>query len=80
MTVQKINQLKYKEFHLTPTYNTCCMYIHPVIFPKTYPLFLTGNKGLKTRRNSEPQLVNEGWLILGVDLNFDPCFERGLIW
>lgn len=50
-----------------------------VIFSKTYPLFLTGNKGLETRRNSEAQLVYEGRLVLGVDLNLDPCFERSLV-
>lgn len=41
----------------------------------TYPLFLTGNKGLEARCNSEAQLVYERWLILRMDLNFDPCFE-----
>lgn len=41
----------------------------------TYPLFLTGNKGLEARCNSEAQLVYEGWLILRMDLNFDPRFK-----
>lgn len=55
-------------------------YIYRITFPKTYPLFLTRNKGLKTRCNSKAQLVYERWLILGMDLNFDPCFKRGLIY
>lgn len=50
-----------------------------VIFSKTYPLFLTGDKGLETWCNSEAQLVNEGRLVLGVDLNLDPSFERSLV-
>lgn len=41
----------------------------------TYPLFLTGNKGLEARCNSEAQLVYERWLVLRMDLNFDPRFE-----
>lgn len=40
-----------------------------------YPLFLAGNKRLKPGCHSEPKLVNEGWLVLTVDLNFDPSFK-----
>lgn len=50
-----------------------------VSFSQTYPLFLTGNKCLETWRNSEAQLVYEGRLVLRVDLNLDPCFERSLV-
>lgn len=45
----------------------------------TYPLFLAGDEGLKPRRHSEAQLVYERRLVLGVDLNFDPRFERSLV-
>lgn len=44
-----------------------------------YPLFLAGDKCLKTGCHSESELVNEGWLVLTVDLNFDPSFKRRLI-
>lgn len=56
-------------------------YSSPVLssFPQTYPLLLTGYKGLKPGCHSEAQLVYERWLVLGVDLNFDPCFKRRLI-
>lgn len=40
-----------------------------------YPLFLAGNKRLKPGRYSKPKLVNEGRLVLTVDLNFDPSFK-----
>lgn len=50
-----------------------------VIFLKTYPLLLTGHKGLKPRRHSEAQLVDERRLVLGVDLHFDPRFKRCLV-
>ena len=44
-----------------------------------YPLFLAGDKCLKTGCHSESELVNEGRLVLTVDLNFDPSFKRRLI-
>lgn len=55
------------------------LYFMSAIFLETYPLFLTGDKGLKPRRHSKAQLVYERRLILGVDLNFDPCFKRSLV-
>lgn len=57
----------------------CSSVFISVIFPKTYPLFLTGDKGLKPRRHSKAQLVYERRLVLGVDLNFDPRFKRCLV-
>lgn len=44
-----------------------------------YPLFLTGDKRLKSGRHSKPKLVYEGGLVLAVDLNFDPGFKRRLV-
>lgn len=44
-----------------------------------YPLFLTGDKRLESRRHSKPKLVYEGGLVLAVDLNFDPGFKRRLV-
>ena len=44
-----------------------------------YPLFLAGDKRLKTGCHSKSELVNEGRLVLTVDLNFDPSFKRRLI-
>lgn len=44
-----------------------------------YQLLLTRDKSLKTRGYTEPQLVNEGWLVLAVDLNLDACFVGRLI-
>lgn len=44
-----------------------------------YPLFLAGNKCLEPRCHSKTKLINEGRLILAVDLNFNPSFKRCLI-
>lgn len=44
-----------------------------------YQLLLTRHKSLKTRGHTKSQLVNEGRLILAVDLNLDACFVGGLI-
>lgn len=44
-----------------------------------YQLLLTWDKSLKTRGHTKSQLVNEGRLILAVDLNLDACFVRRLI-
>lgn len=42
---------------------------------RTYPLLLTRNKGLKTRRDAEAQLVDVGRLVLTVDLHSDAGFQ-----
>lgn len=42
---------------------------------RTYPLLLTGNKGLETRRDAEAQLVDVGGLVLAVDLNSDASLQ-----
>lgn len=44
-----------------------------------YQLLLTRHKSLKTRGHTKSQLVNEGRLVLAVDLNLDACFVGGLI-
>lgn len=44
-----------------------------------YQLLLTWHKCLKTRGHTKSQLINERWLVLAVDLNFDACFVGGLI-
>lgn len=44
-----------------------------------YQLLLTWHKSLKTRGHTKSQLVNEGRLVLAVDLNLDACFVGGLI-
>lgn len=45
----------------------------------SYPLLLAGDERLEPGRHSEPELVDEGRLILAVDLNFDPGLERRLL-
>lgn len=54
-----------------PLINTTCKSL--------YPLFLAGNKCLEPGCHSKPKLVNEGRLVLTVDLNFDPSFKWCLI-
>lgn len=44
-----------------------------------YQLLLTWHKSLKTGGHTKSQLVNEGRLVLAVDLNLDACFVGGLI-
>lgn len=44
-----------------------------------YQLLLTRHKSLKTGGHTKSQLVNEGRLVLAVDLNLDACFIGGLI-
>lgn len=45
----------------------------------TYPLLLTGNKGLEARRDTEAQLVDVRRLVLTVDLNTDAGLQGCLI-
>ena len=45
----------------------------------SYQLLLTRHKGLKARCHTKPQLVDEGRLVLAVDLDLDARFIRGLI-
>lgn len=44
-----------------------------------YPLLLAGHEGLEARGDAEAQLVNEGRLVLAVDLHLHPHLKRGLI-
>lgn len=46
---------------------------------RTYPLLLTWNKGLKTRRDAEAQLVDVRRLVLTVDLNSDAGLQGRFI-
>lgn len=46
---------------------------------RTYPLLLTGNKGLEARRDAEAQLVDVGRLVLTVDLDSDAGLQGRLI-
>lgn len=52
-----------------------CIGFAIVCICQTYPLFLTGNEGLEARRHAEAQLVYKRRLVLGMDLNLDPCFK-----
>lgn len=48
----------------------------PLFLPYApYPLLLAGHKGLETRGDSKPQLVDVGWLILAVDLYPNASFK-----
>lgn len=44
-----------------------------------YPLLLAGHEGLEAGRHAEAQLVNEGGLLLAVDLHLHPRLVGGLV-
>ncbi len=49
------------------------------MFSIRYQLLLTRHKSLKTRGHTKSQLIDEGRLILAVDLNFDARLVRGFV-
>lgn len=44
-----------------------------------YPLFLTGHERLESWSHTESQLIDEGRLVLRVELNFNPGLKRRLV-
>lgn len=45
-----------------------------------HPLLLAGHEGLEAWGHAKAQLVNEGGLILAMDLHFDARFEGRLVY